>query len=111
MLPQHDTEEVNVDKAKKPKMYSRRFPVKTMFLGVVARPVKHRNFDGKILLERIAKDKVITTATSHTNFTDDALCNKEIKNGSWRDHIIFENSTADDIIIYISEQYRLSEDK
>ena len=30
-----------------PKMLSRRFPVKSMFMGVVGRPVPHRQFDGK----------------------------------------------------------------
>ena len=34
-----------------PKILSRRFPVKSMFLDVVARPQPDHNFDGKIFRE------------------------------------------------------------
>ena len=56
-------------------------------MGVVGRPVPHRNFDGRIFLERVSKRKYIQTCTFHTNFSDDALINGEIKKGKWRDLI------------------------
>ena len=45
------------------KMLSRRFPVKRMFMAVVGRPLPHRNFDGKIHLERLSKTCRISTRT------------------------------------------------
>ena len=70
------------DKICHPKMLSRRYPVKSMFMGVVGRPLPHRNFDGKIFLERVSKRKFIQKCTAHTNFSDDTLVNNEIKNGN-----------------------------
>ena len=53
-LPLAPHEEEGADKIVIPKMRSRRFPVKSMFMGVVARPRPQHNFDGKILLERVS---------------------------------------------------------
>ena len=71
-------EEEGDDTVVRPKMLSRRFPVKSMVMGVVGLPVPHRNFDGRIFLERVSKRKYIQTCTSHTNFSDDTLINGEI---------------------------------
>ena len=54
-----------------PKMLSRRFPIKAMFMGVVGRPIPHRNFNGKIFLERVSERIPVSKITSHQNFTDD----------------------------------------
>ena len=94
-LGEHETE--GDDTVVRPKMLSRRFPVKSMFMGVVGRPVPHRNFDGRIFLERVSKRKYIQTCTSHTNFSDDALINGEIKKGKWRDLISDLHLTVLDI--------------
>ena len=71
----------------KGKMLSRRFPIKTMFMGVVGRPIPHRDFDGKIFMERVSRTKLVATATAHTNFSDDALVNDAMKKGDWR-HLV-----------------------
>jgi hypothetical protein len=34
-----------------PKVRSRRFPCKVMFMRIIAPPIKEQNFDGKILLK------------------------------------------------------------
>ena len=81
ILPLGKHEESGDDAYSHPKMLSRRFPIKSMFMGVVGRPVAHRQFDGKFFLERVSKTKYITMCTAHTNFSDDALVNAEIKNG------------------------------
>ena len=39
----------------RPKIMSRRFPVKLMFLGVFGRPLPHGGFDGTFLLERVSE--------------------------------------------------------
>lgn len=67
-----------------PKMRSRRFPVKAMFMGVVANPIPERGFDGRIFLERISKEEVVNKKISHQRFSDDRLVNQQIKAGEWR---------------------------
>ena len=47
------------DTSKHPQMRSLRFPVKSMFMGVVGRPRPNKNFDGRICLERISKKYII----------------------------------------------------
>ena len=41
------------DVAVQPKMRSRLYPMKVMFVGVVANPISFRNFSGKILTFRM----------------------------------------------------------
>ena len=86
-LKQGPHEKKGADNIIFPKMLSRRYPVKSMFMGVVGRPVPHRQFDGKIFMERVSETKFITKCTAHTNFSDDALINSEIKNGKWKEMI------------------------
>ena len=62
-----------------PKMLSRRFPIKAMFMGVVGCPIPHRNFDGKILLEIVSEKVVVSNLSCHQNFTDDVILNQAIK--------------------------------
>ena len=56
----------------RPKIRSRRYPVKVMFLGVVARPVKDIakgiDFNGRIMLERVSRQREITKKTKSQNF-------------------------------------------
>ena len=42
------------DKITLPKMISRLLPIKSIFLGVVARLIPYCDFDGCILLERVS---------------------------------------------------------
>jgi hypothetical protein len=55
VLPLGGGEPEGADRVSRPKATSRRFPVKSMFLGVVGRPNEEHNFTGKILLERVSK--------------------------------------------------------
>ena len=107
LLPKGDNENDNIDKAKKSTMLSRRFPIKTMFMAVVARPIPHRCFDGKVHIERVSKTRILTTATSHCNFTDDALNNDALKKGEWREIFSDMKVTADDVVELISVTYNL----
>ena len=66
-------------------------------MGVMGRPVPHRNFDGKIHQERVSKKRFITKCTAHTNFCDDALINSEIVGGEWRKLI------NEDLLVNVSE--------
>ena len=58
-LPFGDNEKEGYDKVKHPQMRSRRFPIKSMFIGVVGRPRPDNFFDVMILLERVSKKHVI----------------------------------------------------
>ena len=75
-LRQHET--VGDDFLLLPKMRSRRFPVKSMFMGVIARPREDRNFDGKILLERVSEEKTLTRNSTNQNFSVDLNVNTHL---------------------------------
>ena len=107
ILPLGKHEESGDDAYSHPKMLSRRFPIKSMFMGVVGRPVAHRQFDGKIFLERVSKTKYITMCTAHTNFSDDALVNAEIKNGEWRKLFPDLHLNVSDVKNLFHENYEL----
>ena len=83
-LPLGQGEAPGMDFIPSPKLLSRRFPVKAMFMGVVGNPIPERGFDGRIFLERISKDEVVTKKMSHQRFSDDRLVNHQIKTGDWR---------------------------
>ena len=61
-LPVGEGEEEGADTLPQPKVLSRRFPVKAMFMGVVGRPVPSKAFDGRIHLERLTVPDLISTA-------------------------------------------------
>ena len=110
ILPKGEHEDDEADKFIRPKMRSRRFPIKSMFMGVVGRPIHHRQFNGKILLERISEQFSITRLGSHTSFTDDAIMNGMIRNGEWRILISPQESIlAIDLISTVCEYYALDE--
>ena len=72
-LPCGEHEEEGADFVPMPKIRSHRFPVKAMFMGVVARPVANKNFDGKILLERVSKEEVLQRRSTNQNFSPDII--------------------------------------
>ena len=65
VLPPLPGEPPGINTAIQPKMRNRRYPVKVMFMGVVANPIPLCDFDGKIFLERISKQKITTITTHH----------------------------------------------
>ena len=83
-LPKGKHEKNGADKLVRPKMRSRRFPIKFMFMGVVARTLPRYNFDGKILLEHVGEQVEVTRQTVHTNFTGGVIINASLKNDEWR---------------------------
>ena len=80
-LPRSQEEAKDADFIVQPKVQSWRFPVKAMFMGVVGRPDKYRNVDGRIHLERVSKCVEVKKLTSHQNFSDNIIINSEIKRG------------------------------
>ena len=49
-----------------------------MYLGVFACPQDEENFDGRIMLERMSREKVLTRASKNQYFTEDMYINEAI---------------------------------
>jgi hypothetical protein len=95
-LPKGNDEEEGIDFVPQPKVRSRRFPVNSMFMTVVGRPVKEKKFDGRTHLEQVSKQVEVKKLTSHQNFTDDVSINLQIKEGAWRD-LYSDGVTVDEL--------------
>jgi len=92
-----------------PKIRSRRYPCKVMYLGVVARPNADKGFNGRIMLKRVAREEEVKKRSRNHNFSPDAKVNDAIKNGTdWHD-LYVEDITAGDLCDAIAEFYGLSE--
>ena len=85
-LPQQKSESVGPT-YKKGKIRCRRFPVKVMYMGVVACPNEERNFEGKILLKRVSERVKLSRATFNKDFLFDVLVNEAIKQQDWKGYI------------------------
>ena len=107
-LPLGDGEAPGSDFIPAPKMRSRRFPVKSMFMGVVAKPQAEKGFNGGIHLERISVRDKVTKKSAHQRFSDDRNLNNEIKQGEWR-KLLPPNSqmTTRELAEIIGELYNL----
>jgi len=91
-----------------PKVRSRRFPIKCMFLGSIDRPRPKYGFDGKILLKRISEKWKVTRETSNQKFSDDAFINSEIKDGEWKSlHV--DGMTCGELTMFFEKYYDLDE--
>jgi hypothetical protein len=97
-LPKAPWEEEGVDRLVRPRIVSRRHPVKVMYLGVVARP--------RETLHLMEKKKLITKETTHTRFTDDVIMNADLRKNGWR-RLIPDGSaiTVADLTELIVEEY------
>ncbi len=83
-VPRQPYEAIGADYVRRRKVVSRRHSLKTMFIGVVAEANAEHEFDGKIMMERIAEDKVLRRATYRNQFHFDRHFNDEIKSGGWK---------------------------
>jgi hypothetical protein len=109
-LPLGLGENLGSDFIPQPKIQSCRYPVKSMFLGAAARPRPDKGFDGRILLERVSNDHVITMRTAHQNFTDDVVMNNELKNGEWRQlYLPNTNMACEEVRLLIGEVFGLDD--
>ena len=79
------------------KMLSRRFLIKCMVIGAVGRSISHRNFDAKILLERVSETMTVSKIESVPYFCDNVIINQQINSGDWHtlvtdnSHLLFED--------------------
>ena len=59
------------------------FLFQVMYLSVVAKPIKSLNFDGKILIERVANHKANKKSVTCERFMDDGSLNALLRAGNW----------------------------
>ena len=105
ILPRGPNEPEGADIVPIKKVRSRRHPVKAMFLGVVARPQRDKNFDGKIHIKRVSHMKKLLQMSRRTSYSDDAYVQAELKQGLWHNLHVADmtfNELADAIISHYS---------
>ena len=56
-----------------------------MYLGVVAKAIDSKNFDGKIFVHRVSEEKGYAKTTYNQNFSDHASVNGLPKGVEWKD--------------------------
>ena len=81
-----------------------------MFLGVVAPPDVENEFDGKIMIERVSKQKETRYNQHHQSFHDEYMVNNSLKKGEWRDlYNTLLHDSIDLLIQKIAFEYELEE--
>ena len=75
-------------------------------MGVVTRPIPHRNFNVRVHMERVLKTVFLQKRTTHQDYSHDALINSEIKEGRWLELVSCEE-TIDEIAQQIMITYEL----
>ena len=67
-----------------PRLRSRRFPVKVMFMGIVAPPFLEQGFDGKIFLQRVCEEYFTAQNSHNQQLSLSYEVNYELKKGDWK---------------------------
>ena len=91
-----------------PKIRSRRYPVKVMFLGVVACPNRDHNFDGRVFLKRVSKVEIVQRISRNQQFSENVYLNDAIKRGAWRE-LLIDILRVDEALNLIAGYYDLDE--
>ena len=108
VLPQAASENL-VEPYKRPRIRSRRYPVKVMYLGVVAAPRAEHLFDGRILLERVSRRRTLLRSSRNKRFSVDVHVNEEVGAGRWKDRFVMDDSTTAEVLETIAGVYDLDE--
>ena len=81
-----------------------------MYLGVVAKAIESRDFDGKIFLQRVSEEKAYAKTTYNQNFSDHASVNGLLKAGEWKDiscGLVVPSMDLEDLKYALTRQYDL----
>ena len=87
--PKAEHEPVN-PKHRKPKIRSRRHPVKVMCLGAAADPQEEHGFDGRICMKRASNQATASRRSTNQRFSDNMHVNTEMISGGWRELVTGE---------------------
>ena len=74
-------DEMQIPTYNRPKIRSRRYPVKVMYLGVVACPLDEHDFDGRIFLKRVSRRRKVTRASRNSRFSIHVEANEQLLKG------------------------------
>ena len=77
-----------------------------MCLGVLAKAIESRDFDGKIFLQRVSEEKAYAKTTYNQNFSDHASVNGLLKAGEWKD-IVVSDMELEELKYALAGQYDL----
>ena len=104
-LPLGPFEPAGSDRIQPSRVIHRQHPVKTMFMGVITKPIPERNFDGKISILRLSRQVRLQRNTYRTNIHEDRGINEMIRNREWVE--LFEDDTyrVDEMIARIADYY------
>ena len=106
ILPRAEFEEPEVAEAQMPKLRNRRFPLKVMFLGVIAPPDESRNFDGKILMKRVCEQYVTTKNSYNLHVASQYELNYELKRNEWRNLFDVDDDLSDMLVHEVLDMIR-----
>ena len=121
ILPQADFESPEDAFIPKPKLRSRRYPCKVMFMGLICPPIKLKEngietkkylADGKILLKRVSEQVLQKRASYHQNFVPKFEINHMLRNKHWK-HLYPKDGTdltAARFLSLIADEYDLADD-
>jgi len=106
-----DFEEVGANKLRVRKEINHRHPTKTMFIAASSMPNEEHDFDGKIYIKRISKDKTTECTSFNQGFHFNRDINQMLKNGEWRE--LYPNSDSTflfgDLRELITEHFELDD--
>lgn len=111
LLPKGEHEEAT-PKYRKPKIRSRRYPVKIMYLGVVGNPQHDEegkiNFDGRIFMKRVSKVEKAGRKSHNQRFSDDVDVNSALQDGEWRS-LAVNDMQVEELLGLVATTYDLDE--
>ena len=94
----------------KPKLRSRRFPIKVMFMGVICPPIDGKT-KGKIYMKRVSEKVITKRQTYNQNFVTSYEMNHRLKGGEWKSLYVKNiGMTIDDFISVIQDTYAIDDD-
>ena len=116
ILPQAEFKTAEDAFIPKPKLQSRRYLCKVLFMGLICPPVKDKNngnmlSDGKIMLKHVSEELQQQKSLYNQNFVSKYEINHALKNHKWILLFPKENFdlTAKDILALIAEEYELDD--
>ena len=108
-LPTDVTEVGNIQAYQLPRIRSRRFPTKVMFMGVVACPQPRYNFDGRVYLHRVSQTKRLARASKNKRFSVDVDVVQAIVSGEWKRQLMTDGMTVEELLEELRTHYDLDE--
>jgi len=108
-LPTDVTEVGPIHAYRKPRVQSRRFRTKVMFMGVVACPQPGYNFDGRVYLSRVSRTKRLARSSRNKRFSVDVDVVNAIVSGVWKRQLVTDGMTVEHLLEELKTYYDLDE--